>query len=451
MQLEQERLHAEALADSIQQQDSIEVEQREFQATAEGLQQQLREQVLCLQQQLKQQEKEAREMREDLYQQVEMTDKAKEEVQKELRAAHDTLRELRKQLQETVNQKDELKLAASRMSRQREETQVALQAQERKLQQVQEKVQELLQQIDGYVSKEAAYIAEGEALRGNIGQLELSVQAAKEETERQLAEKEQDMKQLEKAQQTAMAVLQQQIEQLEAERAQALANTTQDETAVLGHEYEALKETVSSLREQNANLLGQLQLQQQTRIAQEEEQQQWHHKYEALRASLGDAQDRYRQLELLLERSYMESHKSLQEAQQQLQQMLLKDSQCREPQLKEHLHQPEMGCQELQMEVSGLRARHATAPQPSFEVLEQQEEVIGGDEMRFHRQVEMRETEASQMAQETHKPLQQLLSSLREQRQQFEEAADRQKLLIAANERMRKENQQLKVRRMERE
>lgn len=456
-QLEQERRHTEALVDSIKQQQSIEVEQREFQETAEAMQQQLREQVECLQEQLQQQEKEAEAMRQDLYQQVEMTDKAKEEVQAELRAACDRLRELQQQLQETVQQKQELELAASEweaqrteMSREREETQEAMQAQERELQQVQERVQELLHQIDEYVSKEAAYIAEGEALRGNIGQLELSMKAAKEETERQLAEKEQDRQQLEMAQQTAMAVLQQQIEQLKGERAHALESSHREETAALKHEYEALKETVNSLREQNASLLEQLEQQQkQTRSAQEDEQQRWQRKYHGLLSSLGDAQDRYKHLELLLQRSYRESHKWLQEAQQQLQQLLHRDSQSRELQLKQSPQQLEQGCTELGVGSSGLREPHAAAAHPGLEKGKQQEEVLGGGKAVITQQQQMPDAEALQMAPEALKPLQQLLAILQEQRQQFGEAENKQKLLIAANERMRRENQYLKVRRMQ--
>ncbi|CDJ27137.1 myosin heavy chain, putative [Eimeria mitis] len=453
--LEQERRHAEALAESIQQQQSIEVEQREFQATAAALQQQLQQQVLCLQQQLQQQEKEAEAMRQELYQQVEKTDKAKEDVQTELRTACNQLQQLQQQLQETAQQKRELELAATEweaqkteMSRQKEETQEALQAKERELQQVQQRMQELMQQIEEYVSKEAAYIAEGEALRGNIGELELSVQAAKEETQRQLAEKEEDRRQLEIAQQTAMAVLQQQIEQLKQERAEAILSSQQQETAALGHEYEALKETVNSLRKQNAGLSAQLQQllqqqqqQQQTRSAQQQEQQQWQRKYEALLGSLGEAQDRYKHLEVLLQQSYKESHRSLQEAQQQLQQLLLKDSSSSssEQQFSARKQQHEQGVMRVHVEVSEVRGRDAVAPQPQLRELQQQEDALRS----LLQQQQQQETRTD--AAETDKPLQQLLASLHEQRQQFEDAANKQKILMAANERMRRENQYLKA------
>ncbi|CDJ50456.1 myosin heavy chain, putative [Eimeria brunetti] len=449
--LEQERRHAETLAESMQQQQSIEVEQREFEATAEALQQQLQEQVVCLQQQLQQQEKDAEAMRQLLHQQVEKTDKAQEGVQAKLRAAYDELQLLQQQLEETAQQKHQLELAASEwdaekteMNRQNQETQEALRVQERELQQTQQHVEQLLQQIEMYVSKEAEYKAEGDALRENIGQLELSVRAAKEETERQLAEKAEDMKQLELAQQTAVAVLKQQIEQLEEERAQALERAKQGETAVLGHEYEALKATVNDLKLQNTSLLQQLQQQQQeqqTLVVKQEEQQKWQRKYEALLASLGEAQDRYRHLELLLQQSYRESHRSLQEAQQQLQQLLLRDSpSSREQHFKKHMQQ--QGCLPLHVEVSELRERHAAAPEPPVEEWKQQEEGLGFDISPVSQQ-EQAMREAAQ--QETHKPLQQLLASLREQRQQFEAAADKQKVLIAANERMRRENQYLKA------
>ncbi|CDI74050.1 myosin heavy chain, putative [Eimeria praecox] len=449
--LEQERRRVEALSESIQQQQSIEMEQQEFQETAEALQQQLREQVAYLQHRLQQQEKEAEAVRQDLYRQIEMTDKAKEEVRTELRAACDRLEDLQEQLQETMKQKLELEVAASEweaqrteMRRQREETQEALEAQERELQQVQERVQELLQRIDEYASKEAACIAEGEALRGNIAQLELSVQAAKKETERQLAEKEQDRLQLERAQQTAMAVLQQQIEQLKEERAHALQSVNQEATATLGQEYKALKETVNSLREQNAGLLVQLQLQQHTSSAEEQQQKQWQSKYEALLASLGDAQERYRNLDLMLQRSYTESHRSLQEAQQQLQQLLVKDNQSHEPHFKESPQQLERDGMQLHVVVSEVRDRHAEAPQPVMEEWKQEREASGGDE-EIRQQLETGEAHALPLAQDTQKPFQQLLASLEEQRQQFEDAAAKQKLLIAANEQMCKENLHLKA------
>ncbi|CDJ66863.1 myosin heavy chain, putative [Eimeria necatrix] len=458
--LEKERRRADALAQSALQQRSMEAEQREFEANAREMQEQLQQQVEFLKGRLAKQESEAETLKQELVAQANAAQEAKEEMQAELRSAYNKLQELKEQLQEATRQKFELEMKTAEfttqkeaMSRLNEEKQEALRVQEREVQHMQVRMQELLDKIQDFATREAAFTEEAERLKKNIADLELGLQAEKEETQQLLSQKEEEKRQLELAQKAALAVMQEQIEQLEKEKCTALEQADQG-ALCLRKEYEELAETIKGLREQNSSLSAQLE---QANKSHEQVALQWHQKHEALLDSLSKAQEKYRELEATLERSTEQYQRSLEDAQRQLVKLQAAELEGREAQFKDRLKELEQGCLRLHVEVSELKERHATAPQPVMQDwnlyeaagLKAQRDVLAEQVEKLHEQLRAKDMESAHAidkAEENQRHFQQLLASLQEQQRKLEEQASNQKekALIAANERMRRENEYLK-------
>lgn len=401
---------------SVARQRSLEAEQREFELNARKLQRELQQQAEFLKEQLTKQEGETEAVRRELLEREEAANQAKEAIQEELRLAYDKAQGLQERLGMLTEEKDALEKAATvgklrraEDARLNAERQEALRQKEEELQQLQVHLQEHLARIEEFSSRESAYIAEAERLREDIAALELGLEAEKEETQRLLAIKDEERRQVELAQQEALAAMQEQIDELKKARNTLLDDAAETEYCKLRQEYDTLLETVKRLRDQNSSLRSELD---NAQSAHKDETQTLVKRHEDLLQNFKEAQNKYEELQTVLERNTAEYRRSLEDAQRQLaelkpqiEQMTAKH-QKEEEELRAHLQQLEETRSRLQEEVSELRRKNDEAE-------------------RLLREAEERGKQGIQA--ETQEIIDRLLTSLEEQQRHLKEADERQK------------------------
>lgn len=300
----------------------MEADQRTFEGDAERLQQELHQQTEFLRARLAKQEGETEALKRQLEEQAALALKAQEDMQKQLSEAQVQAQQVQQQVGLLLKEKEQLEAAASeRSSRHKAELarrhgyqQEALLQREHELQRLQRELQQHAERIEAIALSEKAYAAEAECLRKDVAALELGLHAEREETQRLLAVKDEERRQLELAQQAALAAMQQQVEQLKRERS-ALIDEAAANASKARQEYSGLLQAMQGLRKQNASLSAQLYA---ARVGQAHESHQLLKKQASLLGSLRETEEKYLTLQQLLQRSTAEYHKALEEAQRQL-------------------------------------------------------------------------------------------------------------------------------------
>ncbi|KAL8442796.1 hypothetical protein Emed_007161 [Eimeria media] len=347
-------------------------EQREFAASAAKLQQELQQQVAFLREQLLKQEGEAEALRLDLQQQLADAQQAKTETREQLQQAHKQLEEQEARMHALTRERSQLELvvaaahergsALSRLNQQREEQ---LRQREAELRQAQQQVQSQLDRIEECVLRENAQKAEVKKLKADLAVLEQSLQTEKEEKERLVSSKDEELQQVQQTQQAALAAMQGELEDLRRSRdALLLEAAAESEQRRVRDEYEGLKEEVDRLRERNVSLNAELQASQ---ASHKGDTQQLVRRQQELVDQLSAAEGKYKRLQLELETSNEEYRQALEDAQRQLAELqpqlahMAQEQQRKETQYAASLQQFEESRLSLEAEVAALRTQNEEA------------------------------------------------------------------------------------------
>ncbi|KAL8274591.1 hypothetical protein Esti_001494 [Eimeria stiedai] len=430
--LEKERQRAASLVACVAQQQSLQEEQREFAANATKLQQQLEQQVAFLREELLKQEGEADALRLDLQQQLAAAQQAKTETREQLQQAHQQLQEQEARMHALTRERKQLELVVaaahergselSRLNQQREEQ---LRQREAELRQAQQQLQWQLDTIEECVLRESVQKAEVKKLKADLAVLEQGLQNEKEEKQRLLSSKNEELRQVQQTQRAALAAMQGELEDLRRSRdALLLEAAAETEQRRVRDEYEGLKEEVARLREKNALLTAELQTSQ---ALHKGDTQHLARRQQELVDQLSAAEGKYKRLQLQLASSNEEYRQALEDAQRQLAELqpqlahMAQEQQRKETQYATSLQQFEESRLSLEAEVAALRTQNEEA----------------------RRQLLLHAAGAAAAA-----------GTLEKQQQQFNQpqvsppTADKQQsadALALANERIRRENESLKA------
>ncbi|KAL8447677.1 hypothetical protein Emag_004287 [Eimeria magna] len=370
--LEKERQRAASLVACVAQQQSLQEEQREFAASASKLQQELQQQVAFLREQLLKQEGEAEALKLDLQQQLAAAQQAKTETRDQLQQAHQQLQEQEARLHALTRERGQLELvvaaahergtALSRLNQQREEQ---LRQREAELRQAQQDVQSQLDRIEECVLRESLQKAEVKRLKADLAVLEQSLQTEKEEKQRLLSSKDEELKQVQQTQQAALAAMQGELDDLRRSRDALLLDVAAEtEQRRVRDEYEGLKDEVDRLRERNLSLNAELQASQ---ASHKENTQQLARRQQELVDELSAAEGKYKRLQLQLATSNEDYCRALEDAQRQLAELqpqlahMAQEQQRKETQYAASLQQFEDSRLTLEAEVAALRTQNEEA------------------------------------------------------------------------------------------